>query len=390
MKIAAFVDRLGPYHCARYRALGRQVDLSVFEFFEKDEVYLWGRQADSPEFQRACLFPRAGPSECRFDKTAAIIGKIFWSERFDAALVPGWSSARALATLREALKAGVPAVLMSESTAHDRARFGVVESVKALIVRLFSAALVGGNEHARYLEALGMPKENIAFGYDAVDNEHFRSAPEAMPEDLLQLGRGYFFCCARFVPEKNLARLIKAYDIYRRRVGGSGHLLVLAGDGPELGELRSLVESLGLVSEVVFVGFRDYRELPAFYQRAEWFVLPSTSEPWGLVVNEALASGLPVLVSVRCGCATELVREGHNGWTFDPYSVGSIADVLVRAHLSSDQKVQMRLHSLDAVEQYGPEAFATGAMKAVELARSRNLAPLTIFDKVVLATAAYR
>src|SRR5208337_5127598 len=77
-------------------------------------------------------------------------------------------------------------------------------------------------------------------------------------------------------------------------------------------------------------GFKQYEELPAYYGLAGAFVHASTAEQWGLVANEAMASGLPVLVSNRCGCATELVEEGRNGFAFDPENVEQLAGFMRR------------------------------------------------------------
>src|SRR5206468_3929765 len=116
--------------------------------------------------------------------------------------------------------------------------------------------------------------------------------------------------------EKNLSRLIRAYHLYREQDTVEPWDLVLVGGGPEEISLRRQVNESALKG-VWFAGTRQIDDLPIYYALAKCFVLPSVSEPWGLVVNEAMASGLPVLVSDRCGSA-ELVQNGNNGFVFDP------------------------------------------------------------------------
>ena len=125
----------------------------------------------------------------------------------------------------------------------------------------------------------------------------------------LGLPERYFLASARFVPKKNLLRLLEAYAGYRRRAGADAWHLVLLGDGELRGDIERRSALPDLAGAVILPGFRQYDELPAYYGLARAFVHASTTEQWGLVVNEAMAAGLPVLVSDRCGCAPDLVED---------------------------------------------------------------------------------
>jgi glycosyltransferase involved in cell wall biosynthesis len=112
---------------------------------------------------------------------------------------------------------------------------------------------------------------------------------------------------------------------------------VLLGDGPLRETLNAQLSTLNLHSHVHLPGFKQYDELPVYYALANAFVHPSTSEQWGLVVNEAIASGLPVIVSERCGCVPDLVRD--NGVNFDPMDEHELASRLFKmAALSDDER----------------------------------------------------
>ena len=192
--------------------------------------------------------------------------------------------------------------------------------------------------------ALGMPRERIFLGYDAVDNDYFtKGAATARIAEREARKRGelsevriryalparYFLASARLIEKKNLPRLIDAYARYRSLARNEPWDLVLLGDGPLRPALCSQLHALGLDASVHLPGFIQYEELPVYYGLAETFVHASTTEQWGLVVNEAMASGLPVLVSNRCGCASDLVKEGENGIIFDPYKTDVIAWVML-------------------------------------------------------------
>jgi glycosyltransferase involved in cell wall biosynthesis len=258
-----------------------------------------------------------------------------------AVAIPGWSTRGALSALRWCRTTGVPAIVMSDSWDPDGGRKWWTETIKRQIIPLYASALVGGTPQRDYLERLGMPRERIFTSYDAVDNDHFadgavdarRSASTLRQQ--LKLPRHYFLSTCRFISEKNLHRLLVAYAAYRSVKQWNAWHLVLVGDGSLKDELVRLQHQLGLQTSVHFVGFQQYEQLPVYYGLAEAFILPSVSETWGLVVNEAMAAGLPVLVSNFCGCAFDLVSEGQNGLSFDPRDVGAIRDAMV--YLSGNQ-----------------------------------------------------
>ena len=143
--------------------------------------------------------------------------------------------------------------------------------------------------------------------------------------------------------------------------------LVLLGDGALRPALNSQLSTLNLHDHVQMPGFKQYPDLPAYYGLANAFIHASTTEQWGLVVNEAMASGLPVLVSNRCGCATDLVQDGVNGFTFDPYNIEEMAQLMLKlSTLNPSQLSTMCAASQRIISNLGPERFAQGLKAAVE------------------------
>jgi glycosyltransferase involved in cell wall biosynthesis len=219
------------------------------------------------------------------------------------------------------------------------------------------------------------------------------------------LPQKYFLASARFVGKKNLARLIEAYALYRalarrteigdrRSESGkqkaedrdqksevSGHVvggpivpwsLVLLGDGPLKSDLCRLISDLRLDGYVHLPGFKQYHELPVYYGLASAFIHASTTEQWGLVVNEAMASGLPVLVSNRCGCATDLLKDGVNGFIFDPYNVEQLAQLMLKISAFNFPLSEFGLASRQIVQDWSLERFAANLKAACELAISHH------------------
>lgn len=261
---------------------------------------------------------------------------------------------------------GVPFVLMADSFEAASRGKPVRRWVKTRIVNLAEATLVAGIVHREYLATLGMPQDRIFTGYDVVDNQHFaRRAGAVDPGGL----RGpYLLAVARLIPQKNLGFLLDAYALYASVDSAATLPLVIVGDGPERAMLEARIRSLSLEPLVSMPGFRQYDELPAIYAGARAFILPSVSETWGLAVNEAMAAGLPVLVSASCGCATDLVQEGVNGFTFDPRDQEGLARRLGELSRSESLAASMGAAGRDMIEAWSPDLFGRSLSSAVEAA----------------------
>jgi glycosyltransferase involved in cell wall biosynthesis len=284
--------------------------------------------------------------------------------------VPGYYNTVGLTATVWGRVHGVRTILMSESTADDHPRSWWRERLKILLVRaLFDAAIVGGRRAAQYLVSLGFPADKIAFGYDVVDNDFFSRGTEALRRDSAPdaegLPRRYFLYAGRLAPEKNLSALIQQFSTYRAR-GGEWDL-VLVGQGPLGTNLRDEAQRDGCAAHIHFAGFKQGAELLPPYAFASCFVLPSTREPWGLVVNEAMASGLPVIVSTRCGCSDDLVEHGGNGFIFDPAREDELVDCMMRmSAMSDEERARMGQRSREIIANFSLERWASEVVRLVE------------------------
>lgn len=143
--------------------------------------------------------------------------------------------------------------------------------------------------------------------------------------------------------------------------------LVLVGDGPQRQEIEDYVKQHAL-KNVLMPGFQQKEDIPKFLAVGDIFVLPSISETWGLVVNEAMAAGLPVLVSKGCGCCTDLVREGINGFSFDPSDNNELLGLMQSVVDGKYNLMSMGEASLDIIKDYTPARAAKIVFEAVEFA----------------------
>jgi glycosyltransferase involved in cell wall biosynthesis len=381
--IAVIFHRFGPYHCARLRALAARSPAVAIEVVRNDTAYQWDVMDDSRGFRRVTLFPELTADQPRVGDLRQRLYHCLASEQPRAVAIPGWHAPYALLALSWCLKTSTPAVLMSDSTVSDKRRTFLGERIKRKLLRLYQAGLVSGRRSTEYLLHLGFPELAVFPGCDVVDNGHFgqlQSGGEAEPG-----ARQSFLVSCRFIPVKNLPRLLEGYARYRQEAGSAAWGLVLAGDGPEREKVAEAMSMLNLDGSVRLAGFVQYDGLPACYARAGAIILPSVSETWGLVVNEAMAAGLPVLVSNRCGCATDLVQEGVNGFTFDPFNVEEMAQAMFQ--LSACQIVrlsEMGAASQRIISEWGPERFSAGLKDAAHCAQKVGVKRASWFDRLLL------
>jgi glycosyltransferase involved in cell wall biosynthesis len=372
-RVAILFDNFGPYHLARLRSAAEICDLLAVEFGASSDEYAWRRET-SGEFSTITLNPAGTASKMSAASFRKALGEALGAFRPEVVFVPGWGSRGALQSLQWCLDHRIPAVVMSESTQWDAPRSRVAEWVKGRILSCFSSALAGGTSHVSYLKQLGVSARGIFTGYDAVDNAYFgldAHRPRPTPMD-----GGRFLASARFVSKKNLFLLLSAYAMYRSRALMEGKVpwgLVLLGDGPLRSELERFSTESGLQRSLIMPGFVQYPDLPRWYAEASCFVHASLIEPWGLVVNEAMAAGLPVIVSRTCGCAADLVREGVNGWTFDPTDKLGLAELMRRIATSPEQLKSMGESSRRIIRDWGTERFAAGVLAATESALGKGV-----------------
>jgi len=265
---------------------------------------------------------------------------------------------------------------MSETKRDDGKRYWWSEWLKRRIVSRCDSALVGGRKQVEYLCELGMDRRRVFTGYDAVDNGHFADGAAAARDAAAHLRRThglpecYFLACTRFLARKNVDGLLRAYHWYRSLCDGAPWGLIVLGSGEEESRLRRLEGDLG-IEGVHWPGFVQYDELPVYYGLASGFVHPAKQEAWGLVVNEAAASGLPLLVSQTVGARYELVEDGSNGFLFDPNDVDEMAQVMLElSGMDVQSRRRMGQRSESIVAAWSPRKFGEQLLRAAEVATS--------------------
>jgi glycosyltransferase involved in cell wall biosynthesis len=414
----------GPYHLARAAALKQYagaINVHALELGSKTADYAWTRTGT---VQVATLCPGEVVERLPFWRVFHRARRIFRELKLDVCILPSYAPKQSLAAFLAAKSMGVRTVMMNESHAGTARTTGAAAFVKRRLVNAFDAALVGGRPQKRYFVSMGLSEKKIFTGYDAVDNQYFaQKAAEVRAEAEVwrakyRLPPRFFLSLGRFVAKKNLPTLIKAYGQLLAQHRDCQAHLILVGSGEEESRLRGLSAELQLpvydkssagkadqipqkrdeIPGVHFYGFRQIDENPLFYALSEGFILPSLWEEWGLVVNEAMASGIPVIVSKAAGCAEDLLPAGippgiepgrlqptlkldsglcQDGFVFDPNSVESLAAALFDLAIHPELCVAMGQSGRQVVETVSCENFARNALNAARVAIGEDPSQIT-------------
>jgi 1,2-diacylglycerol 3-alpha-glucosyltransferase len=402
MRLLIHFARFGHYHYARLRAVHEALapqgwEVIGLETAGNDTTYAWDEsKCDASGPKVITVFPGRVHEELTASECKQTLHPLLDELDPDAIAIAGWSSSDALSCLSWCRKHDCRRIVMSETREADGKRMWWKELIKRYLIFHSDGALVGGKSHRDYLLKLGMPSDKIRFGYNVVDNAYFvaeaekwrahDSSSSILDSKSKIQSPPYFLASNRFIERKNLARLIEAYSSYVQHstihnLQSSVWPLVLLGDGELKPALIAQCHRLGLAviesapwesfstagflpppsGLVYFPGFRQIEELPRFFAHAGCFVHPAHSEPWGLVINEAMACGLPILSSNNVGAAEELVDDGVNGWKFDPTDVEAMARHMAQLTNSSLQLAAFASVSHRILEERCPtRAFGKG------------------------------
>jgi glycosyltransferase involved in cell wall biosynthesis len=300
-----------------------------------------------------------------------------WSEiaggKYDAVVLHGYSYAVNVLALLAAKVHGVPVLMRSEThLGLHRAtwRRRLRDLVLGVGYRFIDGFLAIGTLNRSYYRALGVPERRIFDVPYAVDNDRFIASAtvsrgardETRRRYGLPLDTPVVLYASKLMPRKHPADMIRAIVSLRaKHIDAS---LLFVGAGEMEGELSLLARSFGL-SNVIFAGFVNQTELPRIYAAADIFVLPSENEPWGLVVNEVMCAGLPVIVSEEVGCAADLVRSGENGYLVKTGDVPALASALEMLLQNQDERRRMGAASLDIIRGWGYQRCRTGILSAL-------------------------
>jgi glycosyltransferase involved in cell wall biosynthesis len=300
--------------------------------------------------------------------------------RYDVIWLHGYNSLNTWSAAFAANLSRVPVLLREEATLLDR-RAMRIRVLKALILPLLTRSVDGGlyigTENRRFFERYGFPKDRLFFAPYSVDNDFFQRQADLLADkrDALKSDFGIdprqtvVLFCGKLIPKKDPWTLMHAFAAVRNRVDCA---LLLVGDGPLRSQLAGHVDRQG-IPNVHMTGFLNQSQISKAYAAADILVLPSIErETWGLVVNEAMNFGLPIVISDKVGCGPDLIQDGRNGLVFSAGSSAALADALYSLLSNSARLCGFGAESRGIIEDWSLERTAEGVAKAIRAVAYRR------------------
>ena len=248
----------------------------------------------------------------------------------DLVIMPGYHRAEYWAMLVVCILLGRKRAVFCDSTTMDRPKVAWRELAKRWFFNWCNGFFCYGTRSKEYLMSYGVKESKISFRCQAAALPHSYSEAgviahyESHWTGSAQAPR--FIYVGRLSSEKGIEDLFEAFLAVRSKLLGAK--LDIVGSGPLAEPLKKRASELGLDQAVRFLGTKSLEEISALFLAGTALVLPSHSEPWGLVINEALSYGCPVVVSSACGCVPDLALDGVTGYAFEVGNVAQLAKAM--------------------------------------------------------------
>lgn len=360
-KIVVLHNIISPYKTLLFNALYDVLNnINVLYISETEHRREWVINKDELRFPYEILFQVPADEVSAvplFIKTCSRLNKL----NPKVLIIDGYTYPSSWAGLFWARSRGKKIILWSSSNEEDHVRIFYKEAVKRFFVKRCDAYNVYGTKSRDYLLKLGAKADRISIVGNNTDNAFYFNETVKLWDKRsvlcksLGLPEKNFLYIGRFSLEKNMLHLLDSFRRVKEHDNSWG--LILIGSGPQKQEIENYIEDHKL-KDVALPGFKQKDEMPVFIAMSDVFVLPSISEPWGIVVNEAMAAGLPVLVSRKCGCYPDIVKDGENGFSFDPYDNSELYNVMKKIVEGKTDLEKMGSQSLEIIKNFTPEKAA--------------------------------
>lgn len=363
MRVLFVTNLPAPYRVSFFNELGKYCDLTV--------CYERKRAADRDEkwvntgLRNYTELYAAGHALGADQSIGLGIAKVISRQSFDALILAGYSSPSMMLAIGYCRIKKIP-YWMEYDGGFDKEDPCALRRYKQFLLRAAQGHFTTCEDHQHYLERLGIAREQIyRYPFTSVrEKDCLTKPPDSAQKTVIKrrLGlsrqKAMVLSVGQFIPRKGMDVLLDAAG----RMGSSVEICIVGGAPTP--EYRQLIRKNGL-NNVRFVPFMSKKELTQWYQAADLFVLPTREDIWGLVINEAMANGLPVITTQRCIAGLEMVREGENGFLVPSDAPQQLADRILQLLNNETLRQKMACHALQTIRSYTIESMVQAHRKVL-------------------------
>jgi glycosyltransferase involved in cell wall biosynthesis len=391
MKLAVLTSHTIQYQTPLFRLLAAQKDIELVVYFFWD---FGVKETQDKEFGVGIVWDRPQLEEYSYKFLKNISphpDSTFWGQinfgiirelikgRYDAIFVHGWNSFSNCLGMLTAILTRTPILMHGDNSfMGEMLKPGWKRFLKRIIFGFLfqfpKAFLYMGEEDKKFYEYYGVRPNKLIFMPFACDNKYFFEAKTNINREAERAKRGFgkstvILFSGKLVPRKRPMDLLLAYEKLQKKYKDLA--LAFMGDGMLRKNLEKYVEKHAIPS-VHFLGFKNFTEMPVYYALADIFVLSSFNEYWGMVINEAMCFGLPVVVSDTTGAIPDLIQEGENGYTYPCGNVDVLAEKLEKLIVDNELRRKFGGKSLEIIKGYSLESDLEGIKQALNYVKQKK------------------
>ena len=377
-RVAIIHNIMAPYRIPVFEELAKNplVDLKVFYCAETHRHRNWEvkscKSYDYTVLPGMCI--RAGGFNCHLNPS--IVWKLLHGN-YDVVILGGCCDLTTQLAFIVSKLAKIPLILWSEGITSAQSKLGKLASpFTDHIVASVDAVVVPGELSRQYHIMCGAMPERVFIAPSIVDNEFYIEQYNRLHPKKKQLkkDRGIrhnkvILYVGQLIERKGIQYLISAYELLKRDYNDA--CLVIVGDGPLKDKLQEVCIEQN-IDDVIFTGWVSEKEKVIYYSIADVFVLPTLEDVWGLVVNEAMCCGLPIITTNAAGCSIDLVENGYNGFIVNSGDVEQLYYALLNTFENPVEHDQMGIRSLEKIQRdFSVDTTVNGFLSAIKYIRGR-------------------
>lgn len=373
-RVILYTNTPNPYVISRFSELSKLVDLKVIFQMEKLSNRRWKLEPSKFDFEYCILGGRkielGRKDKNYFSLSTKLLSLLEKEKKIDCFISHGWESLGTYLAFSYCKRKKIPFLIYSESTAREKSILRLISlPLVKYVVKNSEAAIVAGKNSRDYLTSLGANEKKIFKAPNAVNNSNFKL--KLSRKDKAKLKEKYgipkedkvLLYIGQLIDRKGVKYLLDSFNELTQQ--DKKLSLIIVGEGPQKKELLAKTCELGL-DKAYFLGYLPDEELKKIYGLADLFVLPSYEEVWGLVINEAMCSGLPVITTRNVGSAIDLVKNGINGYIIKEKNSEELAQAILKVFKEKDKSNKMGGASKNIIKDFTPKKTAQGIYEAVK------------------------